>query len=413
MATYSPSYDHESNGTWAATNVSIEYPPTPPSQGIFGSTYHGPHLGTMDAEVLSYFQNEILYTDGFFDAHENAKYNPLSAIMKCHKLPITIPSTLRHEETDFITLNGHVYNFESENNLKMWYLIDQWRRVDCGYVDIPLYFDGFMDMAPYTKIQVYLPFIGFQDINPALCVGGRIGILYIFNMCTGDCIAHIGCTDKNGVQQVITSATGNAALSAPITGANDLTKWNTGMAIINGAISAVTAVATGGLSLLATGTGTKSAGQLQQMVSSGKVPEALLPAVQSSISSNIAAVNAARTSQLVNAGTALSQGLGNSVSSIMNTPITSGSAGDITGSNGAMAYRTPFVMISRPHYCIPENYASQYGYPSNITDTIANFQGYLEVGSVHLDSIVATATEKAEIDSLLKSGIIVPRVSSS
>ena len=47
------------------------------------------------------------------------------------------------------------------------------------------------------------------------------------------------------------------------------------------------------------------------------------------------------------------------------------------------------------------------GYPSNSSGTIGSFSGYLEVDTVNLVCADATANEKAQIVSMLKSGVYI------
>ena len=77
------------------------------------------------------------------------------------------------------------------------------------------------------------------------------------------------------------------------------------------------------------------------------------------------------------------------------------------GNSGAMAYKKPYIIITRK---IPDdavNYPHFYGLPANKTTTLISCSGYTRVKDVNLDSVKATEREKKEIDTLLKQGILV------
>ena len=83
-------------------------------------------------------------------------------------------------------------------------------------------------------------------------------------------------------------------------------------------------------------------------------------------------------------------------------------SGNISGNAGAMGIRKPYIIVKRPVEVPARNYPAFYGYPANITGRLNSFSGYTRVKDVHVDNISgATAEEKREIESLLKSGVIV------
>lgn len=57
--------------------------------------------------------------------------------------------------------------------------------------------------------------------------------------------------------------------------------------------------------------------------------------------------------------------------------------------------------------CAPDNYGSQYGYPSMKSGSVGSFQGFLKCQSVKLDCGVATENEKNQIKTMLLNGIYI------
>ena len=82
-------------------------------------------------------------------------------------------------------------------------------------------------------------------------------------------------------------------------------------------------------------------------------------------------------------------------------------SGSLSGTGGLMGIQTPYLIITRPRQAIPEGQNRFIGYPSFITDFIANLRGYTEVTEVHLEGIHATSAELTEIESILKSGVLL------
>ena len=81
--------------------------------------------------------------------------------------------------------------------------------------------------------------------------------------------------------------------------------------------------------------------------------------------------------------------------------------GTVSGSAGLLGIQTPYLIWECPNQSMAGNYQHFVGFPCNITYTLSNLGGYTEVESVQLDNISATEEEKNEIESLLKSGVIL------
>lgn len=75
--------------------------------------------------------------------------------------------------------------------------------IECGYskvVDVEVesnevVFDeeskNFLDYEPYQKVEIYLPFIGFQKLDTDRVIGHTIKIVYVCNLYTTDCTCYI------------------------------------------------------------------------------------------------------------------------------------------------------------------------------------------------------------------------------
>lgn len=116
---------------------------------------------------------------------------------------------------------------------------NQYMKFQCGSVNIPEYWNNANDYAPYTKCEIFLPFIGFRDLDINEIMGGSVSLSYGIDIFTGSCVAMIGVM-RDHVSQALYTFEGNCAVQQPVTGA-DYSR------IVGGLISAGMGIATGGV----------------------------------------------------------------------------------------------------------------------------------------------------------------------
>lgn len=231
-----------------------------------------------------------------------------------------------------------------DTGISMTTASSQYVEVDCGSVDVEEYWGSYLDYDPYTEIQIYLPYIGIHALKSDDVVGRTVTVKYHVDVLSGACIAYIMCGSS-----VLYSFVGQCASSIPITGSD----WTN---VINGMINI--------------------AGSIGSMVATGG---ATAPMALGSIAST--AVNSMKPSVE--------------------------KSGSLSGTGGLMGIQTPYLIITRPRQAIPEGQNRFIGYPSFITDFIANLKGYTEITEVHLEGIHATSAELTEIESILKGGVLL------
>ena len=214
----------------------------------------------------------------------------------------------------------------------------------CGSVSVPNYYGNVEDYDPYTKVQIWLPFIGFRDLATNEVMGGTITVTYGIDIYTGACVANITIA-RDGVTQALYSFDGNCALTEPMTGA-DYSR------VISGIISLGVGIATG--------------------VASGGVGAA------------------------IGAGALLA-----------NNKISYSRSGALSANAGAMCIKTPYILIRRPRAYDANFYEQFYGNPANNTVYLSQCSGYTRVKDIHVDSIACTDDERQEIERLLKLGVIM------
>ena len=83
-------------------------------------------------------------------------------------------------------------------------------------VDIfPRFGNCFLDYAPYTTMELYVPFCGTVELNPADFMGHTLKVFMEIDYTTGTCVTYI-CADS----LVIKSVNGTVAIDIPVSGTN-------------------------------------------------------------------------------------------------------------------------------------------------------------------------------------------------
>ena len=247
--------------------------------------------------------------------------------------------------------------------------------VDMGSVTLGEVYNGALDYSPFTTVSIYLPFIGYRELNVQDIMNSKIHLVYKFDVLTGGCIAelyvdHLKTGNKSKDNSkfkweshsgLLASFEGQCAVNIPLA-SQDYT--NTIRAMI-GAVGMVG----GAAASFATGN----------------------PAL------GVAAL-----------------AVGSANSSIQASTPTVQRSGHLSSSNAIMANLTPFLTVTRPHQCKPSKYYKLRGVPSQIyvsklsSLTTSKHDYYLQVAEIPDIKVAgATDTEIAEIKNLLKEGVVL------
>lgn len=246
-------------------------------------------------------------------------------------------------------------------------------RKDFGTIHITPYWGNALDYK--SKIQIYLPYIGYEYLDTSEVMGKDIRLYYNISLLDGSCVAQI-YIDNNLKYQF----NGNCALQIPISEAN--------MAeVTQKALSLGASVITAGA----------SAGAAASSLTAGNAMSNFdMPSTQKLASSELSKGN-----QMANkVGDSLQNAMFNIGGDVRR-------CSNLSGNLGIMSSQTPYIIISRPRLSMPDNYAHYHGYPSNITSKIGDLSGYTVVSSIHLEGLDATSSEIEELEGILKSGFVV------
>lgn len=321
------------NGTFDNTNDPQDFPDTPT-------------LGAARAGMVTLFNPtvaelgqlaSVLWSKNFTDTLTNLFANPMDLIIGLGIVPV-VPTIGGRESIKVGLLDCGV---------EMNTVSEQFRTENLGNLEVKPYYDAALDYSPFTRVSIYLPFIGVRPLNTDEVMGATINVRYNMDLLTGACVAMLGVT-RDGVQNILYTFDGNILSPLPLNGQSYAQ-------LIGSTIQAVGAIA-----------GAAATGGAGAIGAAASVANAVANAKP----------------QILRAGT-------------------------IAGNAGLLAGRTPYLIFEIPRQSAPESANSLMGYPSNMTLNLGAIHGYTEVEYVHLENLSATGPEAEEIEALLKGGVIL------
>ena len=300
------------------------------------------------------------------------KNNPQDGIISLVKFPISFETiTAMNDEgvsilgTDISNLGGTqtLVGTKLPNNLKT--------RFELGTFEFRERFGNFLDYAPFTKITIYLPFVGFREIGVNDVMRRKIKIVYDIDYSDG--AAKVIILVSNEYDKGYTNYTPMYIYDAQV-----------GQAI-----------------------------PLNISDKQAKTQQALKNVINAAVNVPANALSGAVMGGGAGAALGAMQGIGNLASSavqsgadlLMNIP--NYRAGGTINSQEAYAINNllPFVIVEFPDTNIPAGLKDVNGFTTNIYTKIGNMKGITVCQNVKLDGVVATDTEKDEIKQLLESGV--------
>lgn len=202
------------DGTYTDTNDPPAVPSDPYSI-LDGLGANGVHLYIVDAAqygaVLDALWGTGTLSSALWQRWENYKFNPLQGIVSSHFIPTELlpssstTSVIRMAGVDLAPTTAAVAD-------------SQIGAFDVGSISIPEFFGSALDYSPYTVMRLFLPFCGWIDIDPDRVTGGSLSVSYLCDAMTGDVVAYVRCFDRTGSCTYMYTATGNAAVTLPVTG---------------------------------------------------------------------------------------------------------------------------------------------------------------------------------------------------
>lgn len=286
---------------------------------------------------------------------------PLDYIVSLNLCHINLPASETYEYVKFGGIN---------TNVSMPKVANQFLKLNGGTlkIDETLQTMSFYDYAPFSRLQIWIPYCGTHELPIDLAMGGTLELKYIIDLLTGSMTANLYITRnrksyignshlENGYekQQTLTF-TGNCFEPCPVASTD---YRNT----VNGALGLAGGMATS----IATG-------NIMPMISTG-------------------------------------------VNALMNSKPTIQTNGSIGSCYGYMNAQNAFCIFSRPIPNFDYEYASYMGYPSNMLKKVDDFKYYLEIEKGTLwegtrANVIPNGLIKEELDeiqTLLENGIYIQK----
>ena len=280
----------------------------------------------------------------------------------------------------------------------------QFVEVDCGYVDITERYASALDYNPYTKVSLYLPFIGTVPLDTDEVMGHRVKCVYTIDIVSGACVAKIMVDYSDSSNGVLYQFSGHCSISMPLTAAD---------------FSSYYAAAMSGLKMAA---GLAAAGAGAPGLGGALLGEPTAHPSSTTTTTRTTARNAATGRQIL-AGTEsketshtpgqasfkelATRASVNTVGTVINSKFSVEHSGGFTGNTGFLGVQAPYVIITRPDMCNPDEYGAYNGRPSMMYLYLGNLSGFTQVQNIKLTGIPATNPELGEIAELLKTGVIL------
>lgn len=239
--------------------------------------------------------------------------------------------------------------------LKMPTIPNQFMQFDCGTIEIPREYHDFRDYEPYTRLSLFLPFVGDVNISTNDCIiPHKIHVIYNIDFLSG-----VACAEVLIDEDVRYAYQAAMCAAVPVT-SSDASRLIA--SIIGAAVGTVSGGVMGGI--------------VGGTAGSRMASRALIGGVSEVAMSPINGIHTQRT-------------------------------GSISANTGLLGEMKPYVLVTRPISVVADQYKSLLGQPYQLDGSLGSQTGFVKVREVHLDGITATEAEKTEIERLLKEGVIL------
>lgn len=146
----------------------------------------------------------FLWGSNIFDNFSLICNNPIENIVSCKSIPLSLEGV-----TQKIIL-GNVDTGVNGDKVS-----NNFAKQNIGSIAIIEKYHNFLDYAPYTNVIIYLPYVGFKELDTNLVMGKTLSISYTVDIITGGCLCQI---TSNNVK--LYEFNGNMGIDIPITASN-------------------------------------------------------------------------------------------------------------------------------------------------------------------------------------------------
>lgn len=147
---------------------------------------------------------QFLWGANIFDKFSLVNNNPIENIISCKSIPINTEGA--NQEIILGNVSTGVNGEKISNNFAKQII---------GSILINEHYHNFLDYTPYTNVILYLPYIGFKELDTTLVMNKTIQVIYTVDAITGGCLAQVYV---NNIR--LYEFTGNVGIDIPITASN-------------------------------------------------------------------------------------------------------------------------------------------------------------------------------------------------
>lgn len=300
---------------------------------------------------LSRFQNWV-FSETFFNNILRLWNDPAEYLINISFYPF---NGYLHDVNHVTTTNISIGNIGSD--IQAYQMSDGYNaRFRGGTFTLSEYYGTYLDYAPYTSAEIYIPYIGYRQLNINDVMGKKLELIYAVDWDTNQLTATILTNDRPLTM-----------FSAPF-----------------------------GVKLSLSGT---NANQVAETISRG--------VANTVMSAGMAIANGAMGNVAGAVGYGMQAG-GGALNTVLDVQVSPRQFGQPTPATGLYNTQIPHLIVHRPISAEPNDFAAMRGYSAGYSGLVSEFSGYLECSAV---DIAATGTmsenEQTAIINLLNGGIYV------
>lgn len=175
-----------------------------------------PTISAVGSGVLALFNPTVaqlknlsdwLWTNDVFTTLQKFVASPMDLIISLSIFPVAPTISAG---TQVVKIGG------ISTGAEMALITEQYLIFDCGTINLAEYYGSALDYGQYTKISIYLPYIGVREIKTDEVMSGSIQVKYNIDLLTGACVAMVRCT-RSHLDAVLYSFEGNMSAQLPLT----------------------------------------------------------------------------------------------------------------------------------------------------------------------------------------------------
>ena len=311
-------------------------------------------LNSLQVQSVSHY----LFTADIFNDWDLLKNDPREGLVSCKYFPFE----LRLHDSDHIGNQEEiVIGGVQMDNVSAARILSGYNQIlDLGEFDVMEYFGGFLDYQ-LTSIDVYLPYVGWQQLNASAIMNRKLKIKYVVDLNSGDCACLVLSTDGS-VERFENVFTGQMGIDIPILTSNhNENVKQAGSTILSAGVAVGGAIAT--------------------FASGGTLAPVALAGAGATIANSASSVATMMNHQK------------------LGTPV---------GSSLSMWMPQDIIFrITRPTKSEASEFKNRRGYRSNYSTQLKNVTGFVQIDDPFLDGLSLHEGEKEQLAQILKGGIFI------